>query len=46
MKAKRYTVWTRGSSQSFSNWADAAHFLKYLLDNGYEVKGVTKHGNG
>lgn len=44
---KSYRVHTRGSFNTFTSWADAAHFLKYLLDNGYEIKGVEKiNGNG
>jgi hypothetical protein len=38
-----------GSEFKCSAWADAAHYIKYCLDNGYEVTGVRveeENGNG
>ena len=39
MKRRQYRVHQRGSFNTFTRWADAAHFMKYLLDSGN--KGVS-----
>ncbi len=40
--SKQYIVYVGADKTTFKTWADAAHFIKHVLDTGVNVTSVVK----